>query len=445
MNEKSSSKFLTRAAFVAYFTLAIGTSIGHDWLLDMRVEPVAQTLHLQVMTNKAPAPIQYRIFQYYAAEGLIRLGVPFRGAYFSLRFLFTFLAAAALHVFLGFFFAPVICVLGTLYFFAVLPLVYYGYFMQPMDIPNLFFMLAGCILILKKKDLWLVPLIFVAMLNRETAILLVLVYLFVRSDELKLPALALRTGLMFAVGMLTYAALRKVFSMKHYYADLYYLGSNLSDPKAYLHALALFGPFIPLSLMKFGEKPKFIRRAMLFVPFFVIIHYTMTIMREPRLWLPVLPFMLAAGLWTVVPQELKLYGEDPKPCDNAVTRNPRAAYALVLASFLVFFTGFFFYYKNAHFSDREKKLRVERIILDARSYALSQMPARAVEELNKAIILDPENAEPHYQLAMIYDNTLYDYPRALEQFRETLRLDPYHIDKQRVEKEIERLEYTLKK
>lgn len=228
-------------AFIAYFTLAVATSIGHDWLIDMRVEPITRGLHEQVMTNKAPAPIQYRIMQYYAAEGLMRLGVPFRQSYLYLRILFTFLAAASLHVFLSYWFVPAVCMLGTLYLFAVLPLVYYGYYMQPMDLPNLFFMLAGCILILKKKDIWLIPLIFVAMLNRETAILLALIYLLVRYDELKIPALALKSGLIFITGMLTYAALRKVFSMKHYYSDMYFLGSNISDPRVYTFALAIFG------------------------------------------------------------------------------------------------------------------------------------------------------------------------------------------------------------
>ena len=446
MSEKPSSKIFTRAAFIMYFTLAVATSIGHDWLIDMRVEPINRGLHEQVMTNKAPAPIQYRIFQYYAAEGLIRLGVPFRESYLYLRILFTFLAAAALHVFLSYWFVPAICMLGSLYFFAVLPLVYYGYYMQPMDIPNLFFMLAGCILILKKKDIWLIPLVLVAMLNRETAILLALIYLLVRYDELKIPTLALRSGLIFITGIFTYAALRVVFSIKHYYSDMYFLGSNLADWRVYTFALAIFGPLIPLSVWKFKEKPRFIQKAVLFVPFFIIIHFTMTIMSEPRLWLPVLPFLLAAGLWAVLPQEYKANSEEAvKLENNALTRHPRTAYAVLLAVFFVFFVGFFFYYKNAHMSDRDKKLRTENLVSEGRQYAAAQMTARAIEELNKAVVLDPENAAPHYELAIVYENSVYDYEKALYQFNETLRLDPYHFDKQRIENEIKRLEYTLKK
>jgi hypothetical protein len=444
MNDnKTGSKLLTSTALFIYLALALGATIGHDWLLDMRVEPICRTLHQQVMTNNAPAPIQYRIFQYYAAEGLMRLGVPFGTAYFFLRFLFTFLAAVALHFFLAYWFAPVACILGTFYFFSVLPLVYYGYYMQPMDIPNLFFMLLGCILILKKKDLWLIPLIIVAMLNRETAIMLVLIYLLVRYDELDISALAVRTGLLFIAGIGTYIGLRAVFSMKHYYSDMYYLGSNLLDQKVYIHAAALFGPLIPLSIMKFGEKPRFIRRSLLMLPFFIVIHFTMTIMKEPRLWLPALPFLIAAAFWYVLPKELRIYKEEAtKPVDNIIARNPRTAYLAMFAVFILFFIEFFYFYLNAHLSDRDKKMRVDNIVNTAQQYAAAQMTSRAIEELNKAVVIDPNNADPHYALGIIYYNA-NDYKQALYHCKETLRLNPYHLDKQRIEKLIEMLEYYL--
>lgn len=182
------------------------------------------------------------------------------------------------------------------------------------------------------------------------------------------------------------------------------------------------------------------------MPFFIIIHFTMTIMSEPRLWLPVLPFLIASGLWAVLPEEYKANREQTvKPESNMLTRFPRTAYSALVAVFLVFFVGFFFFYKNAHMSDRDKKIRTENLVTTGRQYAAAQMTARAIEELNKAVVLDPENPAPHYELGIIYENSVYDYEKALFQFKETLRLDPYHLDKQRIENEIKRLEYTLKK
>jgi len=137
MKDLNTSKTFSRFALVMYFTLSLATTFAHDWYIDSRTQPVCKALHEQVMTNNAPAPIQYRVFQYYAAEGLMRMGVPFRGAYFFLRLLFTFLAAVTLHYFLAYWFSPVVCVLGTLYFFGALPVAYLRYYMQPMDIPNL--------------------------------------------------------------------------------------------------------------------------------------------------------------------------------------------------------------------------------------------------------------------------------------------------------------------
>ena len=175
---------------------------------------------------------------------------------------------------------------GTLFFLSVLPLTFIRYYMQPMDLPNLFFFLAGCLMIIKKKDWWLVPLMIVAMLNRETAILLVFVFMFTRYDEMEVPEFLLKTGVLFAAGMGTYTGLRAVYHLKHYYADLYYLPYNLTTGYTYLYALALFGPFLYLAFSGWGKKPKFLRRALLMAPFFLVIHFTMTIMVEPRLWLP---------------------------------------------------------------------------------------------------------------------------------------------------------------
>lgn len=446
MKDNTSAKTLFRFGLAAYFALALATSFCHYSLLDSRVEEVCLSLHEQVLNDAAPAPIQYRILTYYAAEGLMKLGLSFEAANFLLRFAFTFLSAAALHYFLAFWFAPVVCLAGSLFFLAALPVAYIGYYMQPMDLPNLFFLLAGCILILKRKDLWLIPLVTLAMLNRETAILIVLIYAFVRFDELELKDLALRSGLIFAAGMLTYWFLRKAFELKPNYSDLYFLDFNLKDLRTYAYALALFGPLIPLSLWKYGEKPKFIRRALLFVPFFVIIHYTIAIMTEPRLWLPVLPFLLAAGLWAVVPEELKIKTQEPeKVKPSFLTKFPKTAYLSLLLCFLVFFTGFCSYYEKLHFADRERQKRVEEVIAVSREYSAKGLSERALEELNKGLVLGPENADIRLELAIIYRNSVRDYAKALYYFRETLNLNPYHIDKKRILREIALLEQAVKK
>ncbi|MHB9154576.1 MAG: tetratricopeptide repeat protein [Endomicrobiales bacterium] len=446
MKNKISFRIPKVTLVLMYAAASLALTISHDWFIDSRMLEVRKTIHEQVLAQSAPAPIQYRVLVYYAAEGLMRLGVPLRESYDLIRFVFLFLSCIAFHALLSLWFSGIVSLAGVLYLLAVLPLTFIRYYMQPMDIPNLFFFLAGCLLIAGRKDWLLVPLVFVAMLNRETAVLLVLVYFFFRCDELPAKDLFLRSGAIFATGMGTYWALRKLFSIKHYYADLFYLDGNLASVHTYLYALALSGPFVYLAFKGFREKPKFLRRSLLFIPFFLIIHFTMTIMVEPRLWLPVLPLLIAAGLWAFVPGELKAGPlPEPAPVNNFLARFPRLNYAFLLAVFLVFFAGFFVTYKNLHMKDRDLQKRVEALITSARRYADGGWYGQAVMELDKALVYAPANDTAHYELALLYDNNIFDPRKAIYHFEKCLELNPYHLDNRRIKSELERLKFTSSK
>ena len=72
------------------------------------------------------------------------------------------------------------------------------------------------------------------------------------------------------------------------------------------------------------------------------------------------------------------------------------------------------------------------------------MYERAVEEFNKAVALDPDNADAQYELGRLYDFSYYDPQKALLHFKECLRLNPYHLDRARIDNEIKRFEFQLK-
>jgi tetratricopeptide (TPR) repeat protein len=446
MKRKSSNLNWRRIALI-YAAVALSATLLHDWFIDGRMLEVRQTLHEQVMAGQAPAPIQYRILVYWAADGLLHCGIPFRAVYGLLRFLFIFLSAGAFHCLLSLWFTPAACIIGVLYLLAVLPLTFIRYYMQPMDLSNLFFFLAGSILIARRRDFLLVPLLFVAMLNRETAILLVLVYLLFRYDELKPGTLALRAGLLFATGMGAYAGLRKLFSIKQIYADLYYLDTNLADPLTYLYALALFGPFLFLAWQRWKEQPKFLRRALLFVPFFAVIHFTMTIMVEARLWLPVLPFLVASGLWVLLPDEMKLPQEPAPPgrVRNFVTRYPKLGYASLFGAFMVFFLFFFAYYKDLHLKDRSRMKLAESLLYEGKAYARNGWNAEALAAMNKALVYRPDDENLHYEIAVLYDFSLHDHRSAVAHYERCLALDPYFPQRDRVKNEIDRLKYCMER
>lgn len=429
-----------------YAGIALVLALTHQFFVDDRAEDVRRALHEQVMTGNAPAPIQYRIMVYYIAEWMMRAGVAFKTAYLLIRFTFIFLSAWMMHGLLRRWFVPVASLAGTLMLLACIPLTYLRYYMQPMDIPNLFFYLAGCRLIAARRDWWLLPLLCLAMLNRESAILLVAVYAFFRYDELPFKTIAVRSGVLAAAGLGTYAVLREMFHLKKYYADVFYLRSNLLSPTVYLCAAALFGALLIPALSRIADKPKFIRRWLLLIPFFLVIHFSLTILAEPRLWLPLLPPLIAAALWYVLGSELKTAPRaDPVPQTHVLARYPRISYIAVFGAFLVFFGWFCMRYEKMHLGDRALWLRAESFKNAGQAYLASGRNAEALDAFRKFVELMPNEATAHHQLAQVYEYVFQDYQSALAEYTKTLEIEPYFLEGKQVRSEIQRLKYHLNK
>ena len=394
---------------IAYALLTCGTMWLHARVIERPQEGMRRALHAQVLENRAGAPTQYRFLVFYAAEGLQRAGVPFDWSYLIIRGLFTFLAAAAFHFFLLRWFRPVGAFAAVLFFFAVLPSTYFQYFMQPQDMVNLFLFIAGLMLIRDRRDALLAPLLFIAMLNRETAVLLVFVYLFYRYDELPLGTLLLRGGAFFLVCAGTYAGLRAVFGPHEYeFTDFIFLEENTLTFMSYASVALVPGVFIAAAWKSLARRPKFLARAVLLTPFFFIIHWTSTRMWEPRLLLPLLPVLVPLGL-------ISIFGEDsgilaapdaprldptpaPPPAGHFASRHPRAALAILSAGFIALFSFFCWFNVQSHLGERRARL----LINQAAAAQKNGDTASATDLLLKAVESDPGFAQAHLSLAIIY-------------------------------------------
>lgn len=428
-----------------YAGIALALALTHRFFIDDRAEEVRRALHEQVMTGNAPAPIQYRVMVYYLAEGLTRIGVAFNTAYLLIRFTFIFLSAWMMNGLLRRWFVPVAAMAGTLMLLACIPLTFLRYYMQPMDLPNLFFYLAGCRLIAARRDWWVLPLMCLAMLNRESAIMLVAVYTLFRYDELPFKTIAVRSGVLAAAGLGTYSLLRAVFHLKKYYADVFYLYSNLTNPTVYVCAAALFGALVLPAFSGYDAKPKFVRRWLMFIPFFLAIHFSLTILAEPRLWLPVLPPLIAAALWYVMGDELKMsLPADPAPQGHLLARYPKTAYTALFCAFLIFFSWFCMRYQAMHMGDRARWLRAESFKNAGRAYLQSGRNNEALAAFKQAAELMPSDATAHHQLAQVYTYVTRDYRAALAEYNKTLEIEPYYLERKNVRAEIERLSEYLK-
>jgi hypothetical protein len=162
----------------------------------------------------------------------------------------------------------------------------------------LVFILAFIVL-LKKRDWSLVPLIIIGMLNRETTILLPLIYAFVRFGTMKpkqwIPVLLLTCAI--AIGI--YIWLRFQYGIKPPYAPtspLHYWWTNFTDWKTWLQLIGFFNLTLLLSWNNWRDKPLFLRRVALILPIFILVHFTVGYMREVRYFLPILPILLTFTL-----------------------------------------------------------------------------------------------------------------------------------------------------
>lgn len=255
--------------------------------------------YTQIISNTGPYPDQYRVLTYYIAWLLIHAGVPFSVAFSTLRFIFTAASFFVLYRYLENWLKPVTALLGIFIMAAVLPATYLFYAMQPADPLNMLVFFLAILVLLKKRDIWFLPLVIAGMLNRETAILLPLLFLFVRFGVTPVKYWLPRFFTYSFVSVSIYIGLRIIFGIKAPYAPtspLHYWWTNLTDWQTWLQLIGFFGFFLLFAWQKWREKPEFLKRMALILPIFFLIHFTVGYMREVRYFLPLLPIILPFAL-----------------------------------------------------------------------------------------------------------------------------------------------------
>lgn len=256
--------------------------------------------HEQAIRGTVRAPLRYRPLAFWMTEVVCRtLRSPYLYTDFYLRLLFLFFSALALDGYLRSWLDGRTTALGVVFFFALMPMVYWENYHRLYDFTNLLVFIIGYWLIRERRDWWLVPLLVVGMFNRETTMMLVVVYFFARWGEFPLRTLLARTAGLGALCMSIYVGLRLAYGYEPWYR-WYELLENPRDIRTYLYPLLFFNAFWVLAFLNWRTKPQFLRRAMLMVPFFFAIHFVVGYVREVRLFLPLLPLFIPLGLLSLV-------------------------------------------------------------------------------------------------------------------------------------------------
>lgn len=275
--------------------LAAAACLFHWQKVDLVMSQFQMDWHAQIIQNSGPYPDQYRILTYYLAHGLILLGVPFALAHELLRFLFTTASLYLFFHYLRHWVRPLSALLGLFMTTTALLLSYQFYGMQPTDPLNLLIFIAAFCAFQTERDRWLVPLVLIGMLNRETALLLPLLYALVRYGQAPLQHWAPRAAIAGALAVGIYVGLRFIYGLKEPYAEtslIHFWWVNLTDWQTWVQVLGFGHMALWIAWRRPARRPRFLQRAALLVPVFLLIHLSVGYLRETRLLLPLLPIML---------------------------------------------------------------------------------------------------------------------------------------------------------
>ena len=297
------------ARFMVYLILiAIAyITVSYAYYL-MLAEPLGKSqmmIHRMVIEGTAPKPIQYRILTYYMVEALHRLtGAAVWRLDLLIRFVFTSLSLIYFHRFMRGWFDFTASTVGTLILGALLPITYVDYIHQPQDIPNLLFTILAFGFIRNRCEAWLLLLIPIAMLNRESFIFVFWAWLFYNIARIPFKTMIAEFLLLALITLAIYLALPYYFGSRAGYVETMQLRNNL-DPltmwKWLSRLVAFIGPMVVAMCVRFKSKPLFLKRALGYVAVYMIVMFFIGKYQETRLFLPILPVMIPIGLASVFP------------------------------------------------------------------------------------------------------------------------------------------------
>jgi hypothetical protein len=274
-----------------------------------------------VLEGNYGAPADYRVLAPFADEALRRLTGWTRATTWHVSRLAWILAAyLAFHVYLRTWYTPPYALLGTALVAATLPLTFTNSWAHPDHIPELALFTLGCLAIARRQEALVAVSLTLAVLNRETGLFLILLYLV--STPWSRTHL-IRSALVGSLGTAIFVSLRLVRGFESY--DYWQLARNVEflklippprDP--YYRSLAyfwlvVFAPLMALAFYRARSKPAFQRRALFVVPCFVLVAITISSIIETRIFTPLYPLILPAAVGTLAADS----SPDPKPEDQS--------------------------------------------------------------------------------------------------------------------------------
>lgn len=299
-------------ALVVYVVLTV--VIGFlDYRVRGHVDHVAKVYIPQVLDGTYGAPAIYRVLAPWLIERTSALtGLSLMGAFLVTRLLVVFAALLVFDRYLRTWFTPLASMAGTVAMVALLPLTLTNSYPHPDSLPELLLFTLGCLLIARGRHAWLVALVVVSTVNRETTAFLVLLWVSLNWRP-RPDARTLGWGL--ALGgawTAVYASLRVWRGVQHYQywmvnENLGVLGLLPSNFDPYTRASAYFWILLAVPLLWLAwharrrpDLPTFLRRAPEVACVNLVIGFLFAAVIESRVFTPLLPLLVPTALAALV-------------------------------------------------------------------------------------------------------------------------------------------------
>lgn len=259
--------------------------------------------HVDVLTGEAPSPWQYRVLSAWIADGVIRscgaFGVnhPVAVGFLGLRWLQNIailLAALWLYRLMGL--SESASFLGASIVAATMMQAIYDSDLSIDTYFDVLFYLLAAVAVISERRIWLLALVSLSVLNRETSLLIPfigLVNAITWSPRFVVrPKVAIISGLGMGIGLLEMALVRHalgpslMFEPYGVSIGVERLLSNLTNPESYLQWTVVFGIIPFLSVFGLRRAPRAVREIWwIVVPVWLLIHLPLAILAETRLFL----------------------------------------------------------------------------------------------------------------------------------------------------------------
>jgi hypothetical protein len=253
--------------------------------------------HEQIISGQGEAPWVYRAVVPWAAElvaGAVELtGYPERRsvelAYLFWRWVFTFGLFLLFHRYLGHWVPPPWPLLGTLLLAGLHGPSYAHYWFQPASSLDLMLWALAAVLSLEARWVWLLPVVLLGSLNRETAVFIVLIHGALCWGRVPLRSLL---GRMVALGLcwaLPFALLRLWIGSAgwaHGSNPLGMLAANFGHGGWLFYALCFWGVLWLLPLLRWRSLPARLKALLLVMIPYLVLQLLFGRIREVRLLLP---------------------------------------------------------------------------------------------------------------------------------------------------------------